>query len=86
MSHSRRPQYVTSAGWLSEDGITDELAAWMAAYDRLPELTYREALLATYYMMRDSKTSEDIALRLNSPMDRATGMMKRVRDGILQTF
>lgn len=67
-------------GWLNDDGIVDTLAAWMAAFDRTPVLTFREALLAVYYMMKDNRDSTHIAIRLKITQDRASGMMKKVRD------
>jgi DNA-binding NarL/FixJ family response regulator len=73
-------QYMTTQGWLSEDGILDEMAAWMAAYDRCPALTRREATLATFYLMREGQNSTQIGRRLGISQTTAAHLMKKVRD------
>jgi hypothetical protein len=80
MPHGRVKQYVGQHGWLSEDGVMDEMAAWMAAFDRVPRLTMREAQLAVFYMMREAHDSDYIAKRLSISQKRASTMMRKVRD------
>lgn len=83
MPHSRRNQYIGCDGFLTEDGVLDEQAAWMAAYTRVPErITRREAMLAVYYMMCQGHDSTYISARLNINMSRVANMMKKVRDGV----
>lgn len=81
MAHSRKPQYVTNHGWLSEDGVLDTQAAYLAAFTRPkpPRLTQREAKLAVWYMLKAGHGRAHIAQRLGIENERATKMMTTVK-------
>jgi hypothetical protein len=81
MPHSRKAQYVTAHGWLSEDGVLDAQAAWLAAFDRNtpPRLTMREAKLTVAYLLKAGHSRVHIAERLGISHEHATKLMTNVK-------
>jgi hypothetical protein len=77
---------TTRYGWLYEDGIIDNLAVEMAVSgDRVPGLTYSEAVLVTRRLNEIASHKSDVAAtrliadRIGISMDTARSLMMQVR-------
>jgi hypothetical protein len=74
-------QHMTKAGWLSEDGVIDLEAAYMAARShRTPNLTYREGMLAVFLLMRSGKRNCEIERIIGQSKSRVSMMVIKIRE------
>lgn len=66
--------------WLPEDGILDLQAAYIAASShRTPRLTYREALLAVFLLMKSGHRNADIEKILDKSRSCVSDMVIKIR-------